>query len=239
MLMPAPSPAARPTRNVCQVSCVAKAAANRRQGRDRAVHQAGQARLDHLQNEQPPPRGRVLLGRGGWLGMVQLGGQEGVLALLGGQVAQQLADAGVAGLPGCRLVEPPRLLLHRLRLLADGLQVERPHLPDRLAVDETLDVLAADQRDVLAKLLAVQLDEPVPVAVLLLAHLVERGGGLGVAGLEPLGKVAVNAGVLLLQGDGQGKHLLLAQALERSHGGTPFLSPRGRPGGPGRRLRGR
>ena len=29
MLMPAPRPAASPTRNVCQLSCVAKAAANK------------------------------------------------------------------------------------------------------------------------------------------------------------------------------------------------------------------
>src|SRR5438309_2112123 len=77
-----------------------------RQGRDRAVHQPGQAGLDHLEYEQALPRGRLLFGRpGGALGALQLLGEQRVLALLLGQVAQELPDACVAALPGGGLVE--------------------------------------------------------------------------------------------------------------------------------------
>jgi hypothetical protein len=49
--MPAPTEVARPTRNVAPVSCVAKGGKQRRQGRDRAVHQPNEPRLHELQQE--------------------------------------------------------------------------------------------------------------------------------------------------------------------------------------------
>ena len=57
---------------------------------------------------------------------------------------------------------------------------ERLDLPDRLVLDEAAHVLAADQRDVLAELLAVELDQPAAVLALLAGHLGEHvGAGRG------------------------------------------------------------
>ena len=69
----------------------------------------------------------------------------------------------------------------------------------------------------LAELLAVQLDKPVSVPVLLGAHLVEDRGRGGVVGLEPRREVAVDAGIFFFEADGQGQNLLLAEALKGSH----------------------
>src|SRR6266540_4032900 len=110
MLMPAPTLAARPTRNVAQVLCVANAAAN----------------------------------------------------------------TGVGGLLKRFLVEALGLQLHLFDVLADRVQAQRPHQPHRPALHEALDVLAADERDVLAELLAVQHQQPVPVTVFLGTHFLER-----------------------------------------------------------------
>src|SRR5439155_25735865 len=101
--------------------------------------------------------------------------------------------------------------------------------------DEPLDVLTADEWDVVAEALPVQVEEAVAVAVLLgpqLAELLRRGREVL---LEAVGEVVEDAGVLFLEGDGQGQDLLLAEALERAHGG----SSRGAGGRPiGRRRRG-
>ncbi len=141
-----------------------------------------------------------------------------MLALLLGQVPQELPDARVGGLPRGGLVKPSRLQFHQLGFFADRGQPEGAHQPDWLAVDEPFDIMSSDQRDVLTELLAVQLDEPVPVPILLAAHLVEDCGCGGVVSLEPLRKVAVNAGIFFFEGNGQGQNLLLAEALKGSHG---------------------
>ena len=147
----------------------------RRQRRHRAVHQPGEPRLHHLQHEHAPAR--LLLGlprvRREVLGTEPLR-QRDVRALGGGEVAQQLADAGVGGALQGPLVEAARLELHGLGLLAHLVEAERPHQPQRLVVDEALHVLAPDQRDVLAELRAVQLDQPPAMLVLLLRHLGRR-----------------------------------------------------------------
>ena len=149
--------------------------------RDRAIHQAGQTRLDHLHHEQPLARGRFVIERAGLpLGAFQRLGQVNVLPLLLGQVAEQLADAGVGRLPDRRFVEPLRLEFHDLDLLADRRQAQRANQPDRPPLHEPLDVLPPDQRDVLAELLAVQFDQAMAMVVLLLAHLVEDLDGAGV-----------------------------------------------------------
>ena len=96
MLMPAPRLAARPTRKVSQLFLRGeRRGEQRRQRRNRAVHQAGQARLHDLQHEQSRLRRRLFLVRRRRRGRFQFLGDALVLAFLLGQVAQQLADAGV------------------------------------------------------------------------------------------------------------------------------------------------
>ena len=216
--MPAPRLAARPTRKVVPAVAGGEGGGEqRRQGRDRAVHQPGQARLDHLQHEQPLPRGR-LVRRAGAAAPRATSAIALVLALLLGQVAEQLADARVGGPPG----RPPRRSVCvsssiSSRLLADGGQPQRPHQPDRPAADEPLDVLPADQRDVLAELLAVQLDQPVPVPVFLDRHVAEHLRRCRIAVAQAVRVALVNALILLFEGDCERKDLLLRQIREILH----------------------
>ena len=84
-----------------------------------------------------------------------------------------------------------------------------------------------------AELAAVQLDEPVPMAVLFDPHFLEHFCGRGIVPLEALGEIVVDSGVLLFEGDRQGEDLLFAQAFEGSHGSCfrrglgrgPLLAP--------------
>ena len=68
----------------------------------------------------------------------------------------------------------------------------------------------------LAEFLAVQLDQPAAMLVLLLRHLGEDLGGGGILGFS-LGIVGVDARILLLGRDGQRQDLLLRQLRECLH----------------------
>jgi hypothetical protein len=65
-------------------------------------------------------------------------------------------------------VEAFGLCLHQFGLLAHLLEPERTRHPDRLPFDETFDVLAADQRKVLAELDAVEIEQALSMPALLL-----------------------------------------------------------------------
>ena len=86
-------------------------------------------------------------------------------------------------------------------------------------VHEALDVLAADQRQIFAELLAVEVVQPGAVGDFLVRHLVEHLGGGGKLLAQPLGEAAIDAAVLLLIGDGQRQHFLLGQVGKSFHGG--------------------
>jgi hypothetical protein len=53
---------------------------------------------------------------------------------------------------------------NRLGLRTDFLQAERSHHPDRLVTNEPAHVLPPDERNMLAELLPVEVDQPAPVA---------------------------------------------------------------------------
>src|SRR5207248_10729285 len=78
-------------------------------------------------------------------------------------------------------------------------------------------VLAPDQRDVVAELLAVEVEEAVTVAVLLLPHSGEHARRSGIALAHRLREVAIGAAVLLLESDGEGQQFLLRQVREVLH----------------------
>ncbi len=150
----------------------------------------------------------------GQVGLFQRLGHGGVFAFGVGQIAQQLADRGVADFLDGALVEAPRLQLHDLRLLAHRVQAERTHQPHRPAVDEAFDVLAADQRDVLAELLLVELNQAGAVLRLLRLHLLEDHGAGGVGFAQAVGEIAVDAPVFFFERNRQGQNLALGELIE-------------------------
>ena len=64
------------------------------------------------------------------------------------------------------LVELLGLEFHQLDLFADRIDPQAACQPDGPPLHETLDVVPANERDVVAELAAVQLDEPMAMAVL-------------------------------------------------------------------------
>ena len=76
-------------------------------------------------------------------------------------------------------------------------------------MDETPDILAADQRQVLAEFFAVHVEQHGPVPHLLVGHLVEHLGGGGEWLAQALGEAAVDAAVLVLAGDREREDFLL------------------------------
>jgi hypothetical protein len=148
-------------------------------------------------------------------------GEAGVFAFFLGQVAQELADAGVGRLGDGPLVELLGLEFHQLDLFADRIDPQAACQPDGPTLHEALHVLPSDEGDVIAELAAVQLDEPMAMAILFPPHFFEHVCGGGIVCFQMLGKVAINSGVFLFEGNRQGEDLLFAQAFEGSHGGGP------------------
>ena len=169
--MPAPIEAARPTRKASYGLLGGDGGGEHRGQRgDGAVHQAGQTGLHDLQDEEAAV-GFVL---GVARAVVEFVAAQFfraifVRALFLRQVVEQLPYAGVAGARGGLSIEIVRLQFHGGGLAAHHLERQRAHQPNRLAVDETLHVLAADQREVIAEARPVEFDQPAAVTRLLLA----------------------------------------------------------------------
>src|SRR5207248_10923125 len=96
-------------------------------------------------------------------------------------------------------------------------EAERPCEPQRLALDKAPHVLPADQRDVVAELLAVEVEEAVTVAVLLLRHRGEHPRRSGVALAHRIRAIGIGTAVLLLEIDGERQQLLLRQIRKVLH----------------------
>ena len=135
------------------------------------------------------------------------------------ELDQQFAHGGVARVLRRLAVIALGLVFHVLGEFAHFFQAERPHQPERgLVVDEALDVLAADQRQIFAEFLPVEVVQHGAVVHLLVGHLVEHLGGGGELLAQAFGKAAVDAAVLLLVGDGERQHFLLGQVGKFLHG---------------------
>jgi len=87
-------------------------------------------------------------------------------------------------------------------------------------LQEAADVLAADQRNVLAELLLVQLDQPAAMLALFRPHFGEQVGAGGIIVAQALGDIGVNTAVLFLVGDRQGKDFAFGQLREVPHRGN-------------------
>src|SRR5258708_20353084 len=120
-------------------------------------------------------------------------------------------------LPICFFVKPAGPDFERFRLLTDWVQPQRLHQPHRTPGHEPPHVMAADQRDVLAKFGAIQINQSPPVARLFFPHALEQSSGGGKILAQTLSVVGVNALVFFLQRDRQGQDLLLGKTLKSSH----------------------
>ena len=156
-------------------------------------------------------------------GLEDIGGQlarEIFVALLFlGEIAEQAAHADILGLFGGFRIELLGLLLHGLDFLADDVERQVLHQPDRTAAKEALDVLAADRRQVLAEALLVGLEQAMAVAALFLGHLLEDLRGVRITLPEVFGEGHVDAAVFLFGSDRDRQHLALAEFGEIFHGG--------------------
>ena len=92
---------------------------------------------------------------------------------------QQLAHGGVARRLRRLAIEALGLEFHVLGEFAHVIEPERTHQPQRrrLVLDEALHVLAADQRQIFAEFLAVEIEQHRAVVHFLFRHLVEYLGG--------------------------------------------------------------
>ncbi len=186
--------------------------------RDRAIHQPGQSRL-HVTEDEELAAGGLFLGfrpRAEFL-RDELLGLVFVLGLGHGEVAEQLADRGIGAAAGGALVEAARLQFHELGLTAELVDAEIVHQDERLAADEAAHVLAADEGDVLAEFLPVELDQTVAVLVFLFRHALEHFGGGGVVLAHRFGVVGVDAGILFFVADGEREDLAFAEFGEIFH----------------------
>ena len=147
----------------------------------------------------------------------ELLGQRIVPVFLLGKADQQFADRCIARGFGGLAVEPRRLLLHAEDVFADLFEAERPRQPQRLALDEALDVVTADQRQVVAEFFAVEIEQPAAMANLFLRHAGEDGGGGRKRLGQPFGESVIDAAVLFLVRDGERQNLPFGQIRKLLH----------------------
>jgi hypothetical protein len=86
--------------------------------------------------------------------------------------------------------------------------------PKWFAGDEPFHVLASDQRDVFTKPLLIEADQPMPMAVLLVAHRLQRLRRCRIILADTLRQIAVNPPVFLLGLDCESKDLPGRQIFE-------------------------
>ena len=176
-----------------------------------------------MQHEHAPAR-LVLFGAD--VGLEDFAGQlhrEFFVALFFlGEVAEQAAYADIVSLLCGLDVELLGLQLHRLDLLSDGVERQVLRQPDRAPSQKSLDVLAADRRQMGAEPLLVQFKQPMAVAAFFLGHLLEHLGRVRIAFREVLRESHVDAAVLLLGRDRYSQHFALGQIGEILHGTSAF-----------------
>ncbi len=213
MEMPAPTEAAMPTRKVAQVFWVANAAAKIGASvENRPVDEAREPRLHVLEHERAALFGRLLIAdRLGQVLFFERVGEAHMLVFGG--------PRGRRGASGSTHLSPApgpgyRSGGFRFRWLppgTDALETQRPHHPDGLVLHEPPDILAPDERDVVAERRLEEVDQPAAVLVLLFRHLPENIGGSRKALGEAMGILAVDAPVLFFERDRERQDFALVE----------------------------
>jgi hypothetical protein len=126
---------------------------------------------------------------------------------------------------GGEAVEPRGVGLHLLGGVAHALDRQRPYVPDRAADDGAFDVLAADQRNMLAVFCDIHVEQPAAVVVLLRRHRLEHLGAGGIVLAQSERVVGVDAPILLLAADGERQQLALGEVVESAHSGNSRIGP--------------
>jgi hypothetical protein len=91
-----------------------------REGRDGAIHQSSEARLNNLEDETAAFGFALLVCRaGGFLLLIHFLREVVMLALLSGEIPKQLTHRSVARLRDGGPIEIARLLLHHFHLTTD------------------------------------------------------------------------------------------------------------------------
>ena len=189
-----------------------------RQGGDGAIHQAGETRLYDLQDEEAAVGFILGVARAGAeLVAPQCFGFVLVHAFFLRQVVEQLADAGIGRTGGGLPVEVLGLQFHGGGLAADDVEGQRADQPYRLAIDEALHVLAADEGEVIAEAGLVQFDEAAAVARLLLPHAFEHIGSGGIVLAKSVGEIAINAFVFFFEGNSESENFAFGETVETAH----------------------
>ena len=143
-----------------------------------------------------------------------------------GEVAKQFANVDVLRRLRRLDVEALRIRLHRLGLVADGLERQVLHQPGRAAAQKSLDVLATDRRQVLAETRLVDLKQGAAMLVLLGRHFLEDFCRRGIAFGEFFGETEVDSAVFFLRGDGDGQDFAFGRS-EKFFKAMRFASPSG------------
>ena len=134
-----------------------------------------------------------------------------------GEIAEQLANRHVFAAGGGAAVEELGLPLHAFGHVADGVELQRLDLPNRLMMDEAANVLAADQRDVLAEFFPIEVEQHAPMIGFLGGHFAEHGRTARVFAAQSLGDIDIDATVFFLIGDGEGEDFAFGQIGEVAH----------------------
>ena len=121
-----------------------------------------------------------------------------VALFLFGEIAEQPADPDILRALTGLGVEPLGLQLHRLDLLADGVERQILGQPDRAPAQKSFDVLASDRRQMRSETLLIQFQQPMAMAALLLGHLFEYLGGVRITLREVLGEAHIDAAIFFL-----------------------------------------
>ena len=136
------------------------------------------------------------------------------------QVAEELARIGVRGAGGGLDIKALRLTLHHFGDVADFLNAERTHQPVGLSFKITAHMLAADQRDRVAKALLVQRNQHVPVAAFLFRHVLKHFGRLRKMLPQPFRIGEIDAPVVFFRRNRQRQDFLFSQIVKGAAGGT-------------------
>ena len=183
--------------------------------RDGAVHQSSEARLNNLENETAAFGFAFLVCRaGGFLLLIHFLREVVVLALLSGEIPEQLTHRSVARLCDGGPIEIARLVLHCFHLTTDHCDRQIGRQPKWFAGDEPFNILASDQRDMFTEPFPIEADQSMPMAVLLVAHRLKRLRRCGIILADSLRQVGVNSPVFLLGLDRESKDLLSRKIFE-------------------------
>src|SRR4029079_13672218 len=137
-----------------------------------------------------------------------------------GELYQKLSHRGIARIFRCPAVVALRLEFHVLGKLAYLFEAERPREPKGLfRMKKAFDVLAADQRQVVSKLLAIEIEQHRAVMHFLFGHLVEYFCRSWELLAQTFRTAAIDAALLLFVCEGECQNFVLAEI------GKPFHAP--------------